>query len=288
MTTFPLQSYMLVRASKCGLLDLPESMRERIYRYLLQPHPEEATTTINYRLDWPHLGDPSNTTFAGLPQLDPCSCPRGDVTRRDSIPQPHFYTRHECSGPRVRFTPQHKDVWVLQEALGQFNILRPATTDELNHRPSSSILQASRQIYEEACPILYRDRNFLFLTGPCPRGRYQAYATLQWLKQLSPTARANVEVLSLLVQPYEEDCDAVNVEESYAELGLFICEQVPRFKWLCLEVWDETVYQAGRGFLRLVEKEGVSVVVRRQWRDDTTEVFASGESFVGSFDVVEE
>ena len=44
-------------------------------------------------------------------------------------------------------------------------------------------------VYQEAVPILYRGRNFLFLTGPCPRGRYQAYATQMFLSRLTPLVR---------------------------------------------------------------------------------------------------
>lgn len=262
-------------------------LREKIYAYLLRPHPEEYITTINYSLEWPHLVDPSNTTFAGLPQIDPCSCRRGSLEHEDGQPEPHFYTRHKCSGPEVRFAAKREGVWVLHEALGQFNILRPATSEELEHRPSSAVLQVSRQVYEEACPFLYRGRNFLFLTGPCPRGRYQAYATLQWLKSRGPVARANIEVLSLLVQPYEEDSNAVNVGKAYAELGVFVGEQLPRFKWLCLEVWDEAVYRTASGFLRLFDNEGMGVVVRRCFRDDKFDVFASKETFLSSFGAVE-
>ena len=80
------------------------------------------------------------------------------------------------------------------------------------------------------------DEDFFFLTGPCPGGRYQAYATLRWLRQLNSTARANMEILSLLVQTYEEDCNMAGVKSAYAELAEYVRDQLPVFKWPCLSV----------------------------------------------------
>jgi hypothetical protein len=177
---------------------------------------------------------------------------------------------------------------VLHEALGKFNILRPATTAEIKCRPSSTILRVCKQIHNEACPFLYRGRNFIFLTGPCPRGRYQAYATLQWLKQLGSIARANVESLSLLLQPYEEDCNTKNVEKSYVELGAYICEQLPRFKWLYLEICNENMHHTASVFSQLLERKGFGIVVRSRLRDGEFGVIASKERFLDSFKVTKE
>ena len=289
---------MLAKASRLGFLDLPKSARESVYSYLLLPHQEDDITTINYRLEWPYLRDPSNTTFAGPTQIDICFCPLGalesghcdheELGLEAEHSEPHIYTRYKCHGPEAHFTSPGETLWVLQEALGQFNILRPATTAEIECRPSSAILQVCKQIYGEAHPFLYLGRNFIFLTGPCPRGRYQAYATLQWLKQLGSIARANVESLSLLVQPYEEDCNTEAVKKSYVELGAFICEQLPRFKWLYLEICDESVHFTASVFSQLLERKGVSIVIQRTLRNGEFGVFASKEQFLDSFEVIKE
>lgn len=286
---------MLAKASKLGFLDLPKSARESIYSYLLLPHQEDDITTINYRLEWPYLRDSSNTTFAGPTQIDPCFCPLGAFESRNQYHkeeneqlEPHIYTRYKCCGPEVHFASPGETLWVLQEALGQFNILRPATTAEVKSRASSAILRVCKQIHGEAHPFLYRGRNFIFLTGPCPRGRYQAYATLQWLKQLGTIARANVESISLLVQPYEEDCNIKDVKKSYAELGAFICEQLPQFKWLHLETCNERVHYTASVFSQLLERKGVGIVIQRTLRDGEVTVFASKEQFLDSFEVIKE
>ncbi|KAJ8109007.1 hypothetical protein OPT61_g7770 [Boeremia exigua] len=274
---------MLVNAPGLGFLDLPISIRNKIYGYLLLPYLEKDVTTINYTLSWPYLDNPSNTTFAGQPQIDPCTCPRADS---ESQGNHHIYTRYKCVGPEVHFPSE--ELWVLQAAHGQFNILRPASDAELAARPSVAILQTAKQIHDEALPFLYRERDFFLTTGPCPRGRYQAYTTLQWLKQLTQEARANVEVLTLLVQPYEEDCDVADVEEAYAELGTYIREHLSGFKWLCLDVWDQAVYQAASVFIRLFDKEGVGIVVRQPWCNEEAEIFMSKEAFWNTFEDAEE
>lgn len=294
---------MTVKTSHVGFLDLPISIREKIYAYLFLPHLEENVTTINYTLEWPHLENPSNTTFAGPTQIDLCTCPcaitseeasedTGEDTEdseedvKDPKDQhgPHVYTRQRCLGPVVRFKVPREGLWVLEAAHGQFNILRPATNDELADWPSAALLRTCRQVHDEALPYLYRDRDFFFLTGPCPRGRYQAYATLRWLQQLSAEARANVEIFSLLVQPYEEDCNIAEVEESYAELGAYVRDHLPRFKWLCLDVWDQEVYQAAKVFVGLFDKQGTGIVVRQPQRGDEVDVFITRESFLASFE----
>ncbi|KAF2629953.1 hypothetical protein BU25DRAFT_446801 [Macroventuria anomochaeta] len=279
---------MSAKVSTSRFLDLPTSIREKIYAYLLLPHPEEDVTTINYTLNWLYLDKPSNTTFAGSTQIDLCSCPREDIHYDDSPHDSHIYTRYKCIGPDIHFTSPRNGLWVLQTAHGQFNILRPASADELKLRPTSAILQVSKQIYSEALPFLYRDRDFFFLTGPCPRGRYQAYATLQWLGRLSERARANVEILTLLVQTYEEDCNVADVEGAYVELAEYIVDSLPGFKWLCIDVWDEKVYGAASVFSTLFEEERMGVVARKRWQGFEAEVFVSKESFLGSFEEEEE
>ncbi|KAJ4341033.1 hypothetical protein N0V87_002072 [Didymella glomerata] len=294
---------MTRKASHVEFLNLPVSIREKIYGYLLLPHLEEDVTTINYTLDWPHLENPSNTTFAGPTQIDLCTC-SCDVARDDNGEdasdsteelvehldtvqrqhEPHVYTRHQCSGPEVQFKAPHEGLWVLDAAHGQFNILRPATAGELADRPSAALLRTCRQVHDEALPYLYRDRDFFFLTGPCPRGRYQAYATLRWLQQLSLEARGNVEIISLLVQPYEEDCNIAEVEDAWAELGEYVRDHLPRFKWLCLDVWDQEVYYAANVFHELFDKQGVGIVVRQPQQGDGVEVFIARESFLASFE----
>jgi len=294
---------MTAKTSHVGFLDLPISIRERIYAYLLLPHLEEDVTTINYTLEWPHLENPSNTTFAGSTQINLCTCPcnitneeagedTSDSTEdfQEDVDDPkdqhklHVYTRHRCLGPEVRFKAPREGLWVLDAAHGQFNILCPATNDELADRPSAALLRSCRQVHDEALPFLYRDRDFFFLTGPCPRGRYQAYATLRWLQQLSSEARANVEIFSLLVQPYEEDCNIAEVEEAFAELGAYVRHHLPRFKWLCLDVWDQDVYQVANVFAGLFDKQGTGIVVRQPQRGDEVEVFITRASFLDSFD----
>lgn len=278
----PLQSlHMPAGALKPSFLALPKSIRDRIYAYVLLPHLEEDVTTINYTLSWPCLDNPSNTTWAGPTQIDYCNCPMEGLDQED---HQHIYTRYKCDGPEVNFESPKKGLWLLQAVHGQFNILRPASDNELEVRPSIAVLQTSKQVYDEALPFLYRERDFFFVTGPCPRGRYQAYATLQWLKQLSKVARANVEVLSLLVQPYEEDCNMEDVEEAYAELGTYISDHLPRFKWLCLDVWDQKAYQAASVFMRLFDRKGMGIVVRQPLQGDGAQIFISRESFVASFE----
>jgi hypothetical protein len=278
---------MLAKASTFRFLDLPSLIRERIYAYLLSPDPEEDVTTINYTLSWSYLDSPSNTTFAGPTQIDFCSCPREDIDHKEGEHELHIYTRYKCAGPEVHFNTLSQGLWILHTAHGQFNILRPATQAELEDRPSVAILQVSKQLQEEALPFMYRNRDFFFITGPCPRGRYQAYATLQWLRQLRPQARAGIEILSLLMQPYEEDCNVTDVEGSYSELAAYIHVHLPSFRWLCLDVWDDDVYQAAHVFLRLFERDQVGIVVRRPLQDYNVEVFISEEGFLGSFGMIE-
>lgn len=294
---------MTFKASNVGFLNLPIAIREKVYAYLLLPHLEEDVTTINYTLEWLHLENPSNTTFAGPTQIDLCTCPC-EITNLDATEEArdatedfqedgyndeshrgsHIYTRYQCHGPEVYFKTSRDGLWILDAAHGQFNILRPALNDELADRPTATILQTCRQVHDEALPYLYRDRDFFFITGPCPRGRYQAYATMQWLQRLSVEGRSHVEILSLLVQPYEEDCNSAEVEAAYAELSAYVRNHLPRFKWLCLDVWDHETYHAANVFHSLFDMRGLGIVVRRPQQGDEVKVYGTRESFLGSFD----
>ncbi|ORY12745.1 hypothetical protein BCR34DRAFT_470410, partial [Clohesyomyces aquaticus] len=186
----------------------------------------EDVTTINYRLVWPHLQNPDSLTFTPY-QLDLCGCAKQSSKH-------HIYTRHVCQGPQVRFFLKDEPLWILHECWGMFNILRPASQEELERRPSATVARVSRQVYCESLPILYRGRNFRLLSGPCPRGRYQAYATRKWLSRLSPIARSNITDLSLICQSYEEDSLERDAVESYSLLSHYILTNLPRFETLHL------------------------------------------------------
>ena len=126
---------MTVKTSHVGFLDLPISIREKIYAYLLLPHLEEDVTTINYTLEWPHLENPSNTTFVGLTQIDFCTYPcaitneeagedasdstegiQEDGNHPKDQHGPHVYMRHRCLGPEGRFKAPREGFWVLEAA----------------------------------------------------------------------------------------------------------------------------------------------------------------------------
>lgn len=218
----------------------------------------DDVTTINYTLEWPYLENPSNTTFAGLTQIDICRCGAKNTDLE------HIYTRYRCPRPTVRFSPPGEELWVLQAPLGQVNMLRPANTEEIQRR---------EEIRETAQPNAYAGRNMLLLTGPCPRGRYQAYATLQYLRSLPPSARENIEYLSLLIQPYEEDCSDDQGGRAYIELARYILEEVPAFKSLYLNIWGEESRIGAREFAMLLWREGVTIVINwGESREEYTEI----------------
>ena len=241
-------------------LRLPRDLRQKIYYYLLAPHPEDDVTTINYNLEWPFLENPRNTTFTPH-QLDLCRCPQ-QLRSSNSRTEDHIYTRYICQGPHIRFTPKGEDLWLLEVPYGLFNILRPASNHELQRRPSAAIVLVNKLIYQEAIPFLYRNRNFLFLTGPCPRGRYQAYATQKWLSRLSPFARQQVTNLSLICQVYEEDCRDRDTLRAYALLSRYIHGNAPRCRTLCLNYWSEQL--ALHPFCMLFRREGMRIFVKRK------------------------
>ncbi|KAH8727276.1 hypothetical protein GQ44DRAFT_612196 [Phaeosphaeriaceae sp. PMI808] len=224
-----------------------------------------SVTTINYTLEWPHLENPSNTTFAGLIQIDECKCGPNNTDLG------HLYTRYRCVRPEIRFSPPGDELWVLQAPLGQVNLLRPANDEEHERR---------KEIYKDAKPTAYAGKNFLLLTGPCPRGRYQAYATLQFLKALSPAARQQVEYLSLLIQPYEEDCSDDQGGRAYIELAQYIRDKVPAFKTLCLNIWGEETRVGSREFGMLLLVEGISISISWDWCSAATDEYTDVSAFL--------
>ena len=214
----------------------------------------DDTTTINYTLHWPYLENPSNTTFVGHSQIDICRCPRPDLPPQGDVEPGHIYNRYQCLGPEVQFQSGEQELWVLQEAHGTINMLRPATAEEAERR---------KEIHDNTTPTVYQIHNFILLAGPCPRGRYQAYAMQKWLQGLSTLARRNISSLSLLIQPYEEDCLDKPTQQAYAELAKYISQHLPRFKTLCLHIGDYgwRLRSAVVEFSILFDMEHVKIVV---------------------------
>ncbi|KAJ4365801.1 hypothetical protein N0V83_008422 [Neocucurbitaria cava] len=233
-----------------------------MYRSAGNPRPHISTpddiTTINYTLEWPYLENPSNTTFAGPTQIDICRCPRPDLPKQHEQKPGHIYTRYQCCGPKVRFHSPEEELWVLQAPHGPINMLRPATREEIERR---------LEIHSQAEPAAYAGRNFLFLTGPCPRGRYQAYAALQFLKSLSPEMRKYIVCLSLLIQPYEEDCSDELSKQAYANLADYILHHLSSFRTLYLNIWDDEMRlrKAASEFHLLLHKEDAKIVLGCSW-----------------------
>lgn len=232
------------------------------------PSPLTDVTTINYTLSWPHLENPSNTTFAGATQIDICRC------GPNNIDLGHVYTRYRCPRPEIHFAPPNEKLWVLQAPLGQVNLLGPANEDEIRRR---SEIHATN-------PTAYAGKNLLLLSGPCPRGRYQAFATLQFLKSLPLAARQNVECLSILIQPYEEDCSDDAGGRAYIDLARYILEELPGFKTLCLNIWGEETRAGSREFAMVLWREGVSIVVSWDWWTGETEKYLDVEGFLRGVD----
>ena len=187
----------------------------------------DDVTSINYALDWPHLEDPSNTTFAGLTQIDICHCPRTDLPPQEETEPGHIYTRFRCETPNVRFKTEQEDLWVLEAPHGPINMLRPATEEEQARR---------RDLQNDTDPAVYQGRKLLFLTGPCPRGRYQAFATQRWLETLRPEAQKHVSCLCILIQPYEEDCSDEATRLAYLEFTKYLVQHVPALQTLYLHI----------------------------------------------------
>jgi hypothetical protein len=243
---------------------LPPSIRQRIYTYLLAPHSEEDVTFINYTLHWPWLDNPSNTTFAGDCQIDRCHCPQDQQHPHASNAKSldHIYTRYACYGPEVQFKSAKEDLWVPTGGYahsGKINFLQPGRRCCLGNEPSLDLLTTCKTVYQEAVGTLYRNRNFLFLTGPCPRGRYQAYATQHFLSRLTPLARSHVSALSIIALPHEEDADLKEVWEAYMNLAVYIQLCLPSFKTLYLDVGDVRMTDAVDAFQCVLEKEGVEI-----------------------------
>jgi hypothetical protein len=225
----------------------------------------QDVTTINYTLTWPHLENPSNTTFAGPTQIDICRC---GSTNTDLG---HIYTRYSCPRPEISFASPNDELWVLQAPLGQINLLRPATEEEFERR---------REVRDGAEPSAYAGKNFLLLSGPCPRGRYQAFATLQFLRSLSSEARQHVEYISLLIQPYEEDCCDDQGGRAYMALARYIVKYLPAFKSLYLNIWGEATRLGSRDFAMLLWEEGVTVVISWDWWGESAEEYTDVDAFL--------
>ncbi|KAF2685695.1 hypothetical protein K458DRAFT_270664, partial [Lentithecium fluviatile CBS 122367] len=243
----------------------------------------EDVTTINYTLTWTYLENPSNTTFAGIQQIDLCRCPQQSPHTSSSPTEDHIYTRYKCAGPDITFKGGKEDLWVLSPAYiesGQINFLRPAERWEVEGRPCGNVLSTCRAVYEEALPILYRGRNFLFLTGPCPRGRYQAYATQTFLERLNPLARSHVTAVSLIAQSYEEDCSVNDVGRAYADLVRYLGQSVPGFTTLCLNVWDERLVGAARECRRILETGAIEICLVRDPRGGMAVTCGDVEGFL--------
>jgi hypothetical protein len=230
----------------------------------------QDVTTINYTLEWPHLENPSNTTFAGPTQIDICKCGPNNSDLG------HMYTRYSCARPDIRFASPNDELWVLQAPLGQVNLLRPANDEEVQRR---------NEIGNGDDPTAYAGKNFLLLTGPCPRGRYQAYATLQFLKSLSPLARQRVEYLSLLLQPYEEDCVDDQGGRAYLSLAQYILAELPAFKTLSLNIWGEETRVGSREFAMLLWKYGITITISWDWWSGDAEEYTEAAAFLEGIDV---
>jgi hypothetical protein len=230
----------------------------------------QDVTTINYTLEWPHLENPSNTTFAGPTQIDICKCGPNNSDLG------HMYTRYSCERPNIRFAFPDDELWVLQAPLGQVNLLRPANDEEVQRR---------KRLGNGTDPAAYAGKNFLLLTGPCPRGRYQTYATLQFLKSLTPLARQRVEYLSLLLQPYEEDCCDDQGGRAYLALAKYILVSLPAFKTLSLNIWGEETRVGSREFAILLWKYGITITISWDWWSGKADEYTEAAAFLEGIDV---
>jgi hypothetical protein len=262
-------------------LRLPVQVREKIYSYLLAPGPENSITTINYNLDWPFLDHPSSSTFT-THQLDICRCPQ-ETRTHNSRTNDHYYRRYKCYGPNVRFTPRSGSHWLLTSPGPAFNVLHPASVEELQTQPEAGIIFANRQIYHESLPFLYRDRNFLLLTGICSRGRYQAYVTEKWLSRLNPLARSHITAVSLLCQTYEEDCRTEDASQAYAFLSQYIVVHLPRCVNVCLNAWSPEVPL--NAFSWLFQKDGLRIFLKNNTGPGAPIIFGDAKSFVRHFEL---
>ncbi|KAF1839619.1 hypothetical protein BDW02DRAFT_2664 [Decorospora gaudefroyi] len=247
---------------------------------LPRPHPApQDIVTINYTLEWPYLENPSNTTFVGQTQIDICRCPRSDLPAQDHKEPGHIYTRYQCLGPEVRFKSVEEELWVLQTPYGPINMLRPATNEERERR---------NEVHMNAEPSAYADKSFLFLTGPCPRGRYQAFATLKWLENLPSAARTYISSLSLLIQPYEEDCSLDASDRAHAELAEYIVQHLPNFRKLCLNFWDDemALRSSASGFKILLQQEDVEIAVGCSWWRGEVKRYSNSSAFLEALDTL--
>jgi hypothetical protein len=154
-------------------------------------------------------------------------------------------------------------------------LLRPATEDEIQRR---------KDLEGAVEPSVFAGKNLLLLSGPCPRGRYQAYATQRFLQSLHVSRRHHIESLSLLIQPYEEDCSDDQGGRAYIDLARYIIEELPAFKTLCLNIWGEESRIGSREFAMVLWKEGVRIVVSWDWWSGETEEYTDVEEFLKGID----
>ncbi|PSN62710.1 hypothetical protein BS50DRAFT_453732, partial [Corynespora cassiicola Philippines] len=254
------------------------------------PHP--TTTTINYSLAWPWLDNPSNSTFAGPTQIDRCKCPRRwrrSSTSTKKWKKTHIYSRFECQPPEIRFTgggsgddgsTADEPLWMLVRPAGPFNFLRPAEAAEKRaQRPGLQVARTCKAVCDEVLPYLYRGRSFLLLTGPCPRGRYQAYATRVWLQRLSRVARQSVGALTVICQKYEEDCDLSGAVRAYRELGEYVVDRLPGMEVLNVCMAD-AVQRPVLEFARLCGTRGMRVRVERDWKSGSVVEFEHADALL--------
>lgn len=230
-------------------------------------------TTINYTLSWPYLENPSNTTFAGPTQIDICRCPRSDISSQKNEDPGHIYTRYKCASPDIHFNIPEDGLWILEAPLGPINMLRPATEAERQRR---------QELYDDDNPNRNADRKLILLTGPCPRGRYQAYATERFLKSLSAPARNHISCLSLLIQPYEEDCIDGNSRQAFTELAEYVLRHLPNFKTLYLHIWEDRcgVRSSASEFSVLLSQDDVKICVGWKRLKSDLEEYRDVKSFL--------
>jgi hypothetical protein len=107
---------------------------------------------------------------------------------------------------------------------------------------------------------------------------------MRWFVLLNPQARENITAVSLLLQPYEEDCLTAGVEASYTELAVYMRNCMPGLEVLYLDVSDKEIYRAASAFFLLFERKGMKIEVRRRFQASEVEEFYCKEVFMKSFE----
>ena len=169
---------------------------------------------------------------------------------------------------------------MLVRPAGPFNFLRPAEAAEKRaQRPGLQVARTCKAVCDEVLPYLYRGRSFLLLTGPCPRGRYQAYATRVWLQRLSRVARQSVGALAVICQKYEEDCDLSGAVRAYRELGEYVVDRLPGLEVLNVCMAD-AVQRPVLEFARLCGTRGMRLRVERDWKSGNVVEFEHADALL--------